>query len=419
MITHKLNIKIYKDIFANILTLTINIIAPLVLIPILTSTLGLDSYGNYMAMMGLVALCVVLTDLGFGMYLSKEVSIQGDDLGKISIFFTAYIIVKTVMSLFFLFVLYLLLPDIIDTNKYIILFLLWLLYINLSIKPVPFYNGLEKYTLLSKVDISGKVILIVLVLLLDFSEYGFEKAIAVQIVSAAFINCFLLYFLIKKSKLQFTVVSKEIIIKIIIKIIKSSFGFYSARLFANVYNQSSTYLVSLVLKSELVAAYAIGIQLYKVGQSLIAAIAQVLYTRTVKSKNLKLVLKITIIVLILQFVCFPVVYYWGEDLIGFILNVSSIEVAQAASVFYISLMFVTVASFWGYPVMVAIERERYAHYGVFFGSIAYFIMFGFGYLFFEFDLFFAVLCILIADMCSCILRIYFSQKFITKKMLFR
>jgi PST family polysaccharide transporter len=410
-----LNTKIYKDIFANILTLTINIIVPLALIPILTGALGLQGYGNYMAMLGLVALCVVLSDLGFDMFLSKEVSIQRSDLKQVSKFLTTFIIIKVALSLFFLLVLYLLLPNIIDVNKYALLFSLWLLYINLSIKPSAFYNGLEKYTLLSKVDISGKLILITLIFSIDFSNSGLIKAIVIQIISTTFINCFLLYFLFKTSKLQFTSVS----IKDIIKTIKSSFGFYSARLFLNIYNQSSTYLVSLVLISELVAAYAIGIQLYKVGQSLIGAISRVLYTRTVKNKNLKLVLKVTIIVLLFQFLGFPIVYYWGEELINLVLNINSLEIAQVANIFYISLMFVTVASFWGYPVMVAIEREKYAHYGVFFGSIAYFIMFVVCYLFIEFNLFYAVLCILIADICSCMLRIYFSKKFITKTMLLR
>ena len=410
-----MNIKFIKDVSANILTLVINVISPLILIPILANGLGMSLYGDYMALIGLVALCTVIADLGFDMYLSKEISIFRNDLTKISRLLSVYLVVKVLFSILLLLFLYLLLPKLAGVNQLLLLALVWFLYVNTSLKPTAFFNGLEKYVLLSQAEILGKLLLVLLVLILDFTTFGIEKALGVQLVSGLFINIVLFYLLNFKLKLKLCLIS-TLEIK---QLISDSFGFFSARLFVNIYNQSSTYLVSLVLKSELVAAYSIGIQLYKVGQAFVGAIAKVLYTRTVKSKNFNLVLRLTIIILTLQFVCFPIVYYWGEDIIAFILNVSGNEVAQAANVFYISLFFVTVASFWGYPVMVALDKERYAHYGIFFGSIVYFITFGIGYLFFEFDLFFAVLCILIADMSSCILRIYFSKKFISKKMLFR
>lgn len=409
-----MNKKFLKDVTANIFTLAVNVVTPLLLIPILTRSLGLDIYGDYMASLGFIFLCVVLADLGFSMYLSKEVSIQRENAQEVSKLYSAFLTVKLFFLLPFLLLLFLLLPEIPNTNRYIVLGLFWLLFVNISIKPTAFYNGLEKYTLQSKVEICGKFLLILLILFFDLSDEGIEKVMVAQVLSAVFINIFMFHFLLKETEIKFRHLPKDSLVDLV----RLSFGFFIARLFVNIYTQSSTYLVSLVLKSELVAIYSILIQLYKVGQAVVGAISKVLYTNTVKSKNFKRIVKVSLIIILLHLLFLPLVAAYGVNIVNTILNIN-IDISNFVLMIpYLSLLFVIIASFWGYPVMIALGKERYAHYGIFFGSLAYYFTFIIFVLFFDFNLYLALFCIFISDFTSAILRLYFANKFLTKEMLF-
>ena len=244
------------------------------------------------------------------------------------------------------------------------------------------------------------------VLLLDFTENAFEKAILVQILSVFLINASSYHYLFKNCKLRLKLPSS----RDVSGLLRQAFEFYAARLFVNIYNQSSTYLVSLVLKSEQVAIYSIGIQFYKLGQAMIGAVARVLYTRIVKSKAIKSVVKTTLLVLILQAVLLPVVFIYGQQILAFALEVQSPELIEIIKLFYVSLFFVIVSSFWGYPVMVAYNKTKYAHAGIFFTSFVYFLAYNIILISFEFDLVRAALCILVADIVSMLVRVLFAYK---------
>ena len=87
---------VISNIFSNISATLINILAPLIIIPLLTSGLGMDDYGLYVALIAKTALFIVLTELGFGMYLAKEISVKRDDLAEVSSLFWVFLLTKLV-----------------------------------------------------------------------------------------------------------------------------------------------------------------------------------------------------------------------------------------------------------------------------------------------------------------------------------
>jgi PST family polysaccharide transporter len=395
----------YKNAFSNILAVSSNIITPLILIPVLTKSLGLNMYGDYMALLGLIFLFVAVLDFGLDMYLAKEVAILNDNKTKLNYLLSSYITIKIIGSIFIIPFLLFMLP----ANMSLYVFLLcWLLVLNLTLKPFAFFCGLELYTIQSKIEISSRFLLVLFVLIGDFNNNGLEKALEAQLISVLASN--IAFYSILKYRYCLTIGLLRL--GKVLVLVKLAFGFYSARLFVNIYIQSSTYLVSLFVKSDIVAIYSIAIQVYKLGQAVIGAVAKVLYTSTIKSKDFRHVAKVTLGILSALLLFFPVVYFFGAIILTTLLRIDGQEVLPFILPLYLSLVFVTLSSFWGYPVLVSLEKEKYAHLGIFLSSITYYIAFIICVLFFEFDIYLAITCIVISDMMACLLRIYFALKFV-------
>lgn len=392
------------------LSVGLTIATPLILIPVLTTYLGVGSYGSYMAVLGVVALLVILGDLGLDMHLTKVMSISRDCNKTCLYNIFAFFIIRLSTFAFFLPLLLFLLIKTLDIESEQLLIVTCLLFASQLIKPTCLLVGLEKYKDFALIELCGKVVLLFLIFYLDFSVNAFYIALFAQCISSIFITIFLYVVLLSKVKYE----SVNIRLSGLINILKSSAGFYFSRLLINIYTQASVYIVSQFVQGESLGLYSIAVQLYKLGQAVIGAISKVLYTSTVKSKNFSFVMKATKVTLTLQVLIAPIVVFWGSEILLLAFNVNSKELLELVYIFYASLIFVTISSFWGYPVMVALNNERLAHAGVFFGSLFYYVTLIFIYYLNIFDTVAFASCIILADIAMSFLRIYFAYTVIYK-----
>lgn len=394
--------KFFTNISSNLLSTILAVTVPLIAIPILTTNMGLDAYGQYIALLALSALLVTLTDFGFAMYLAKSVSETREDMESISQYVSVFLIVKTVVGLIVGgFILFLLEQNIILTSLMAMLTLINALNI------FPILNGTEDYKFLAKVSIFSRGLFLMLLLVFSYQNISIEKVIFFQILSVILRNILLFYFLFYIKKIPLVKVS----FVTIIDTLKGAFSFYFARLFVNIYNQSSTYFVSLLLISELVAVYSIALQLYRAGQMLIGSVSRVLFTNLVYTKDFALLKKTTFIALFMNVVFSPIVIWFGQDILSLIFDFEIKLLHMLSMALYVSLNFVIISSFWGYPALSAIGRERYAHFGIFYSSLSYYLLF-FLFMFFDMlDIYGAVFCVILADFTGMVLRIYFARKF--------
>ncbi|MDB4151159.1 oligosaccharide flippase family protein [Pseudomonadales bacterium] len=407
------NINVLKDSFFNIFTVIIKLLSPLIVIPILLENFGISIYGGYVAFLAFSALICVFTDMGFEMYYSKEVSLHRDNDIVLSSLLSVFLYVKIIVSVTLLLISLIVLDTLIFEIKNLFL---WLVFITLanSFQLSSFFSGLGKYKQLSAITTVSKSFYIALILSSDYSEYGKEKILFYH--GAALWGSFIaqLVYLHCQKKVKYSLPS----INLLIKTVKAAFGFYFSRLFLNIYNQSSTYIVSLFLSSDLVGIYSVAFQLYKVGQAFIGAIAKVLYTTVVRTKKFILVKKATIIVTCIYISIIPVVLFFGESIIEFFLDFESPMIFDVALIFFVSLFFVMLSSFWGYPIMVPLGKDKLAHYGIFFGSATYYLFFATMVLFKLESIYTFALCVLISDFSGACFRLYFAKKTLNKKYFF-
>jgi len=362
----------------------------------------MNEYGLYVALLAKTALFIVLAELGFGMYLAKQISVNRDDIAEISSLFWIFLVTKLVVFVLVLVVL-ILFSSQFGVVESLLCALIFLQFLNVT----PILTGLENYKLLTQVQIFTKFLMVVLVLTVNFSNFGLEKALALQVVITALTSVSLFIYFIKNNKLERIIFDFSKFKTVLM----GSLPFYGAKLFVNLYQQSSTYFVSYTLSAELVAIYSIALQLYKVGQSVIGAVARVLYTSTVKTKNFALIYKLTIRSFILHVSIFPIVFFYGDQLLDLIFSFDVTVLFDLSILLYLSLFSVIISSYWGYPALSAIGKENYAHLGILVASVVYFVAFG---LFMAFDLssiYLMIGCIVLSDFMGMLVRLFFARKF--------
>lgn len=107
----------------------------------------------------------------------------------------------------------------------------------------------------------------------------------------------------------------------------------------------------------------------------------------------------------------PIVFYFTDNILKLVFEFNVEELAELIFYFYIILGFVIISSFWGYPALSAINKDRFAHLSVAFTFLIYCCIFGFLLAIDMFSLYTAVLCVAISEIFGMLLRLYYIFKF--------
>ncbi|TMN92347.1 hypothetical protein CWB72_05540 [Pseudoalteromonas phenolica] len=395
--------KVNINIFFNIVSTMFTAFSPLIVIPIITSSIGLELYGEFVAILSLCAVFVVLCDLGFGMYIPKYMNEKKLYKNVNKDLLIIFVVVKVVLSL-------LLLTLITAFSNYSVTVLFTIsAFVSISnLNPTPIVTGLERYKLLAITSLISKATLVLVALLASYEDFPVEVAMLVQTSMVLVTNLILYTFLLRNLEM-----SKGQIVgaKEVYQFVKGALGFYFARLTVNVLNQGSTFLVSRFISNEGTAIYSLLVQLYKVGQALLGAISRVLYTNTLKTKCFKSLYFYSVCTVLCILFFSPIIYLFSNDVAAVLLSSTKAEINEFTLIILLSLVFVSISSNYGYPALVAIGKEKYAHLGIFLPSLVYYLAFGLVIFFAEMTMFYALLCILLTDLSSMLIRLFFASKF--------
>ena len=395
-------VSLNKNIMYNVCSTLLSVISPMIVIPVLSNQLGINAYGDYVAIISLCGIFSALSDMGLGMYLPKEIAINRDNNKRLVELFSLFFVIRGLFTLPFVLCSFFL----IEGSVYLHL-LVWGYLLLQSISLTLIFTGLEKFKFLSLADLFAKLILVVVVLFMDYSSYGMEKAVGVQVFVLLLLNTFLFIEL----KKEFPVIFKPVSTKRVKSLVMSAKEFYSVGLLASIITQGSTYILSLFLSSDKVAIYSIANQIFRIGQAVVGGALRVLYTSTVRTKDFKALINVTLFSLMMLLFLMPIVFYFSENILSLVFDFNVEKLAELVFYFYAILAFVIVSSFWGYPALSAINKDRFAHLSVVFTFFTYCTVFVFLLAIDVFNLYTAVLCVAISEMLGMLLRLYYIFKF--------
>lgn len=399
----KIRSSLIKNLIHNVSGVLFSLVIPLILIPIYINGIGLDEYGKYVAALSLAFFVSIVSDIGMDMYIGKEVSINRDDRCKLSELYTSYVIIKSISLIVFIPILGLLLKLVSNIDG----FLYFCIYcVFLSFKPTCIFNGLEWFKKLNVIEISCKLPLVFVVYFISLKTNGLNKIILLQIIYQG-IQTAIMHYLILRNKIEIKQLPKYEIINDL----KKSFGYYISRMFVSGYSQASPYFASLFISSNNVAIYSVALQLFKVGLAILSAINNVVYIRVVHNKNYKIVFK-TLGFIILSLLAFsPVVVFWGDIILEGVFKENIDGLHSSSIILYVALIFSSISSLCGYPILVAAGKDILAHVTVIISSSIYYIILVFLYFvnIINVDLNVLIFLVLITEIVSSVTRVYFVR----------
>lgn len=253
-------VSLNKNIMYNVFSTLLSVISPMIVIPVLSNQLGINAYGEYVAIVSLCGVFSALSDMGLGMYLPKEIAINRRDSKRLVELFSLFFVVRLLCTIPFLLCSLLLIKG----SAYLHL-LVWVYLILQSVSLTLIFTGLERFKFLSIADLFAKLLLVIVVLIMDYSSYGMEKAIGSQVFVLLLLNS-LLFIELKK---DFPIIFESVSAKRVKSLILSAKEFYSVGLLASIVTQGSTYFLSLFLSSDKVAIYSIANQIFRIGQAVV------------------------------------------------------------------------------------------------------------------------------------------------------
>lgn len=378
---------------------------PLVLIVILTNKEGVTFYGEYAVLYSLLAVFIIISDLGFSMEIPKRIIRNRNDSNKISEIISIYFFIKFAFSLILSFLIYFFIPYDFPI-KIIIILCLVLKAIDLEI----IFIGLEKYGFIAKTNFIIKLTYLASVIIIDLSESGIMKIFIIHF----FVTMigFVIYY--KKIFFDYKYRLNKLSFNYSIRILRSSLEFYFARFFNNLYMQGSTYIISYMITIDLIAIYSIALNFYKAGLSIIGGVGRVLYTHLIRTKDFEVLKSTTKTSIVIQACLFPIVIIFGGHFLALIFTFDIYLLFVLSKFLYSSLVFSIINSYWGYPLFTAINCDRIVHFCNISSAVSYYVIFSYLFMFKEITIINAVLCIIAADFFGALLKLIFA---INKKII--
>lgn len=232
-----------KDFFIYGLGQAINIVSPLLILPYIIFICGQEGLGKVGVGMSLALILSGIIDYGSYINGVKDISINRTDRKVLEFHFKSIYLSKFILLvgvLFFFTLLILFVPFFEQDKK--LYFYSFFIVIGQFINPIWFFQGIENFKLISFINVTSKIIYIVLVFILlhEASDYIYVNFFLG--LGAIIGNVIGLIWLIKKY--SFSVTSFEL--KPALDIIKNEFSFSVSQLFLSLYQYSPILLISYV-----------------------------------------------------------------------------------------------------------------------------------------------------------------------------
>lgn len=321
-----------KNIFSMFSIQGINYLIPLITVPYLVRVLGLDGFGKYSIILAVIQYLVILTDYGFSLSASRQISLNIGNKKVISQIFCAIICCKIVISLLlFLTLSFIILYSATYKGDFWLFFNGFGIVIGASFFPVWLYQGYEKMHWIAVSNFIAKISGLLMIFLFVRNRGDIDLAIMVQsyagMIAAAFA-----FFEARRGDFIYFIIPT---IQDIKKQLKMGWSIFLSTFFVSMYTTSIPLILGFNAGAEAVGIYNSADKLKQALQGIIGPVSQAIYPRSNRlmmdslAQGIRFVNRVSVI-LIPGMLLFSVVCYCMADYIVFIAfgpeHLSSVDV---------------------------------------------------------------------------------------------
>lgn len=404
----------YKRIFDNILSLFslqgFNYILPLITFPYLTRVLGPDKYGLIAFALAFIGYFQILTDYGFNLSATREISIHRDDDNRISHIFGSVMVTK-----FFLMILSFIIMFVIVFSfekfrgDWLLYFLTFGLVIGNLLLPTWFFQGMEKMRYISILNIIISILYtsLVFIFIKNSSDYLYVPLInSIGTIVVGFYSLNLI-------KRQFNVHFYKPSLMDIKFQLKEGWHLFLSSIAISLYITSNRFILGFFVSNTVVGYYAVAETIVRALQGLITPISQSIYPYFSKlqsknrSKAIVQLKKILILIGIMSFILSVILVLCSPLLVELLAGNEYLASIPLLQILVFIIFAVAVNNILGIQGLVAFGyQKKFSKIVLFAGIIHIFILIGLIYILGSTG---AALAVVITELIICLLM-YFSLK---------
>jgi polysaccharide transporter, PST family len=267
-----------KRLRSNFISLSIlqglNYILPLITFPYLVATLGIEKFGVLAFATSVIMFFQVLTDYGFNLTATKEISTHRDNVQKLSEIYSAVMTIKLglIVASFIILCLMVLLLDRFRAEM-LTYFYTFGMVIGTFLFPIWFFQGMEKMKYITYLNILAKLFFTICIFVFVSSEDDYYLVPILNSSGFILVGIASIFIIKKQFKIRFSVVGKDVLK---IYLIDGWYIFIST-VFINIYSNITVLLVGLFTNAYYVGVYSVIEKIVASFNGLFAPVSQTLY----------------------------------------------------------------------------------------------------------------------------------------------
>ena len=264
-----------KVLFKNLTSLSIlqiaNYIFPIITLPYLVRVLGPEKYGLVSFAAALAAYFTIITDYGFNLSATQDISINRNDKKRVAEIFSSVFTLKMlffILSSLIFFVIVFLVPQFREYR--LLFFVTFLSVLGTALFPLWFYQGIEKMNYILIVTVSVRLMVTILIFVIIKNENDFIKLAGLN-TSAQFVIGFAgLLIVLNKFHIKYNFPK----ISLLELQIKNGWNLFLSTVWINLYTTSNIFILGLFAPANVVGYFAAADKIRMAFQGILSPMSQ-------------------------------------------------------------------------------------------------------------------------------------------------
>ncbi len=258
MIKKFLNIPDNKRLLENFLSLSIlqiaNYILPLITVPYLIRVLGFEYFGLITLAVVVIEYFILITNYGFELTATREISIHQKDINKISEIFSSVMVIKFLLLIFSFFILTFIVFTFEKFHKdWILYYLTFGIVVGNILFPSWFFQGIENMKYITVLNFISKLSFVLLIFLFVRNADDYYLVPLLNSLGYIFAGLLSLAIITKKFKVKFILPE----FKVIKQYFLDGWHIFLSRIYVNLYTNTNVLILGILTNNVQVGYFSV------------------------------------------------------------------------------------------------------------------------------------------------------------------
>lgn len=355
-----------KRLFSNFLSLSIlqgaNYIFPLITLPYLIRVIGVEKYGLLAFAMAFVAYFNIITDYGFNLTATREISIYKKNKNKVTEIFSSVMTIKLILMLLSLILMTILVFSFDKLSKNaIIYFLTFGGTVGQLFFPIWFFQGMERMKYITYINISIKLFFTLSIFIFIHKQNDYYLVPLLTFIGTIISSIWAMYLILKEFGIKLKLQKIETLRYYLI----DGWHVFISGIFTTLYTNSVTVILGLFTNNITVGYYVLAEKVANIVNSLFLPIQGAIYpyisslASKSKSQALNILKKLIMYSFVIMFIISLLILFFAKSIIYLISGTYIEEATVTLQILSFLPLIITVARIFSMDYIIMFKHQKY------------------------------------------------------------